>query len=116
MKLRASLCFHATVGIFKGPVSTPCPPGVKLCSGPARAVAVLCVFCPCLVCFSGSRVRVVWWWGSSGARSPPQNHPGCLQTSLLKTAVLSLCTSGSHMERHELDVESPLAEVGGILA
>lgn len=46
----------------------------------------------------------------------PQNHPGCLQTSLLKIAVLSLCTSGSHMERHELDMESPLAEVGGILA
>lgn len=58
VKLRASLCFHATVGILKGPVSTPYPPSVKLFSGTARAIVVLCIFCPCLVYFSGSRVRI----------------------------------------------------------
>lgn len=47
-------------------------PGALLCS----------VFCPCLVYFSGSRVRIGVVGSSSGAQV--RNHPGCLQTSLLK--------------------------------
>lgn len=45
---------------------------------------LLCwVFCPCLVYFSGSRVRIGVVVGLvSGTRV--RNHPGCLQTSLLK--------------------------------
>lgn len=43
-------------------------------------------------------------------RTYVRNHLGCLPTSLLKVAVLSLRTSGSHMEQPELDVGSPLAE------
>lgn len=111
VKLRASLCFHATVGILKGSVSTPCPPSIKLFSGIARATVVLCFLpLPSLLLREQVRIGVVVG-GSSGARllSSAEEEPTSGIIQKVCRPHCWRCTSGSHME-------SPLAEVGGILA